>query len=336
VGFRILRKGTAFKRLGLPSSVVISVSLNWSSRFSATGPIACMRTAPARGAISEEDIVHLSLVSAHLLVLLTLVSLTRSLLAVGENHASPALVSQQRESQIAEVLRSGSPSGKAAALQNLIANERLRNNPLVRDALLAEFERAAADVRNVKRDIAAGVPRGGQKDESGYELLVLEAALLVRDPRALPYFAQFVDTGVATEDTIAEFGVSAVPHLLNLWTAQHRSPEFSVGILPSGLLRTLAKICSQHDVPPALRERVRVTAQSALHAPKDWITMKGAIDLAVALGDGPLLQDVEAIAQHAWAAQARGVTDAKDAQRVSEHARQVLARSALSRSRLPR
>jgi hypothetical protein len=174
---------------------------------------------------------------------------------------------------------------------------------------------------------------------------VAHAVSQLEDPQAIPALAGALGTGsTLVVDALADFGERAAPAVLGVVT----SPGSRISAVHGGLitLRFIVERASRSPLSAATLEQIRRTAEQHLtiqgQFARTGVTLRWAIDLAVALKDPGLRGIVEALASDPNEVIAKGVTDPQLIEQTQKWAAERLAgvppqpryRSPAERSRL--
>ncbi|MCY4397744.1 MAG: hypothetical protein OXE96_00145 [Gemmatimonadetes bacterium] len=136
----------------------------------------------------------------------------------------------------------------------------------------------------------------------------ITVAIRTHDPAGIPFLVEHVlgVTGEVVTNALADFGVAALPALLDYVRADDMRPSGEARALRVGsALRTLALIAEDGSIPPdmrpsaieAARSRLTVAPQESFVATTAWEVQwhaSRAMELAVALGD----PDLRALVEH--------------------------------------
>ena len=216
----------------------------------------------------------------------------------------------------------------AALMDNRLTPERDRAL-----ALATELgPHAGADLKAAVIEAAWAELRGETNRPAGSEAVFdyAWAVTRLRDVRAIPFLIVALGIGPMVPNALADIGPVAFPDVM----AIIEDPEESPGYIAGGLL-TLRFMVEDGSLTPRRLERVREVARDRLSGTQDYMVVRGAVRLAMVLGDPELRRTVERIAADRAVAETLVSPYLSDGTRtrfyerrvstIQEHARKLLA-----------
>jgi hypothetical protein len=208
------------------------------------------------------------------------------------------------------------------AQQLLSDDETARNEALLaarsidRSKFGPELRAALITVLDKNNGMARAASQRGEAVERvlnpDFHARVCQTVTELRDPSTIPVLAGSLGAcGWVIHRDLASFGEQAAPAVIAVVT----SPQSSYDAVNEGLiaLRFMVENRDQRPLSATSLKGIRRAAEFHLNAPGrppgTGVTLRWAIDLAVALGDPGLTRIVETLASDSAALIARGITD---------------------------
>lgn len=213
---------------------------------------------------------------------------------------------------------------QARALQAVAGIGRENVGPELRSALIKSLEREnTTHTQHRLADQVGQKPPPLKAPEMYFE--VAQAVIDLHDRAAIPALAGALGTGTSVPRALAEFGLQAVPALLDVVTdAEKYCLNVNGGLLA---LRFIVEQREAYPLPASLRNQIIAAARQRLATGKGLFdtTLLWAIDLAVALKDPELQRIVESISSDRNEVIARGITDPQLIEQTQKRAHDALS-----------
>ena len=205
-------------------------------------------------------------------------------------------------------LLGSNPKEKRAAIEQVRGIQPSELSTELRQALITALEQSNGAYADHLQALGRGEPdllqHGELADLHGD---LVEVVARIRDPKAIPALVRGLGTGLLVIRAVTEFGEAAVPHVVQsvLSDLEHTS------VVNGGLivLRFHVERVGESGLADSTRAQIRRAADLRLTGTQGATTLWRAIDLAIALGDQRLIQEVRVLASNTTELRRRGVTD---------------------------
>lgn len=217
---------------------------------------------------------------------------------------TPALLSGQVDQRaLATRVLCEDDSVRQNAVMEVLALDPSEVQPELRSALVGTLEQLNRLRREVK------VEGGNLEDrvDPHFRLSVVTAVTRLRDPQTAPALVGALGHGAPVVEALASFGEPTA--LLVIDAVQSRESSQAevndgLAVLSRFAARDRGSALTHH-----LRARLSGVARNRLNGQQAPATLKAAIDLALALGDDPLVETVRTLASDPDQIRARGISD---------------------------
>jgi hypothetical protein len=260
----------------------------------------------------------LALQTTAAIALVWVATATTTTLGHGQPTTTPA--------QIVKTLASGSHRDRADAIDHVERSEALLRDLQVRRELVRELERTnQARLARYTRSTAPAGSEPREPGDEGYDLQLIRLVASFDDQSAARALAEASDTGSVAWNALARLGDPGVHAVHTAWQAKGR-PELAATLLRSGLLCALRVAAEQAQLTGATRPTTVVIARAAIERPDNAGVLEAANDLALALKEEVLVDQVRRMSVDLAEIQRRGIKDVDAAERVQRLARESLAK----------
>jgi hypothetical protein len=229
--------------------------------------------------------------------------------------AAPLTAGPQDQRELAQRLLSSDKRQQREALATVRTLDAQNVDENLRTALLKLLEQQNRQRREMVRTGQGTSELPESAEESAYDpefrSRVTQTVAELKDPRAIPLLVDSMGSGWVLHRTLAAFGEPAATAII----AAVAAPTTPYEAVNEGLiaLRFLVEDTKRRPLSPTTLQGIRKVAQQHLDGPGrpagTGVTLRWAIDLAVATGDAALRRVVESLASNTSEIVARGITD---------------------------